>query len=187
MEGRRETLKGSNKWWHLHWPRDESLFVAAKVLSVQMAQRPAFAFCAKPVYVPFSVNVFVPATEVPEHIAYITAILNSRLMWKWFQHNGKRRGAGLEINGNVLSRSPIRRIDFSNPKEKLSHARIVELAVDLQRIETQLKQGTTGQATSVMNRRKAAADAEIDRLVVDLYGLTQSEVQEVLNATDAGT
>ena len=50
MDARRETLKSSNSWWHLHWPRDEQLWRAPKILSIQMARRPTFVPASKPVY-----------------------------------------------------------------------------------------------------------------------------------------
>ena len=71
-------------------------------MAIQMAARPSFVAAERSVYVPFSVNVFVPHEGRPEHLYYFMAILNSRLLWKWFQHYAKRRGVGLEINGNVL-------------------------------------------------------------------------------------
>jgi Type IV secretion-system coupling protein DNA-binding domain len=37
MEARRETSNGSNKWFHLHWPREDRLFNGPKIVSPQMA------------------------------------------------------------------------------------------------------------------------------------------------------
>ncbi|MBN1590892.1 MAG: N-6 DNA methylase, partial [Pirellulales bacterium] len=53
MEARRETRGGRRPWWQLHWPRDPSLWTADKILSVQMARRPAFAAALGPAYVNF--------------------------------------------------------------------------------------------------------------------------------------
>ncbi|MFH1919823.1 MAG: N-6 DNA methylase, partial [Planctomycetota bacterium] len=78
MEARRETRRGARPWWQLHWPREESLWRSAKIVSVQMAARPAFVAATEPVYVPFSANVFVPQPGVREHLYYLTAVLNSR-------------------------------------------------------------------------------------------------------------
>ena len=89
MESRRETIKGANSWWHLHWPRDENVWLAPKVISVQMGRRPAFVCATDPVYVPFSVNVFIPNIGTREHLNYFTGLLNSELMWEWFRHHAK--------------------------------------------------------------------------------------------------
>jgi hypothetical protein len=51
MRARRETKNGSNKWWHLHWPREQALWISAKVVCLQMAERPSFVTGHNPVYV----------------------------------------------------------------------------------------------------------------------------------------
>lgn len=48
MEMRRETQKGSNKWFHLHWPRKEELFNGEKIVYPQMGAKPVFAYSSKP-------------------------------------------------------------------------------------------------------------------------------------------
>ena len=179
MEKRRETRKGSNKWWHLHWPRDESLWRTAKVLSVQMAERPSFLVSTQPVYVSFSVNVFVPFSTTKEHLNYITGLLNSRLLWRWYQHHAKRRGVGLEINGNVLSRTPIRTIDFDDPDDKARHDQMVLLVGRMLSLHKQLAGASTPHAKAIIERQIAATDRQIDRLVYELYGLMEEEVNVV--------
>ena len=149
---RRETRRGTRRWWHLHWPRDEALWRSPKVIALQMSRRPALAVAERPVYVPFSVNVFVPDPATREHPGYFAAVLNSRLLWDWFRHHAKRRGVGLEINGGVLARAPIRRIDFHDPADRRRHDRLVALV-------RQMTPAKTG-------------DGEIDELVEELYGLS---------------
>jgi adenine-specific DNA-methyltransferase len=163
MDARRETEKHSNSWWHLHWPRDEELWRSPKILSLQMADRPAFVPAEEAVYVPFSVNVFVPSGSTREHLNYLTALLNSRLLWEWYRHRAKLRGAGLEINGHVLGSTPVHRIDFSDPAERASHDRIVSL-VDRMLV---LNRCTPPEKL----REIRATDREIDELVRGLYGV----------------
>ncbi|MFH2119557.1 MAG: N-6 DNA methylase [Pseudomonadota bacterium] len=79
MQERRETKNGANSWWHLHWPRDESLWTSPKVISIQMGARPSFTLSTTPVYVPFSVNVFVPHSTTEEHLNYMLGITTVRL------------------------------------------------------------------------------------------------------------
>lgn len=153
LDARRETAHGQRAWWQLHWPRDERIWLAPKVIVVQMASRPSAAGAIRPVYVPFSANVFVPATETREHVLYFTALLNSRALAEWFRHHAKRRGVGLEINGKVLAAAPIRRIDFEDPADRATHDRLVELAAEMAKSPSQ------------------ETDQAIDQLVDRLYGL----------------
>ena len=183
MEQRRETRKGSNCWWHLHWPRQERLWESAKILSVQMGARPSFVPAFERAYVSFSVNVFVPVQTTQEHLSYICGLLNSRALWKWYQHRAKRRGVGLEVNGNVLERTPIRRIDFSDSKDTDRHDRIVELVGRVLSARGRLDATKTAHQETVLQRQIEATDGEIDRLVYELYGLTEEEIAIVEEAT----
>ncbi len=155
MEARRETRRGTRSWWQLHWPRDERLWQSAKVISVQMARRPSFVAAMGPVYVPFSANVFVPSETTQENPHYFAALLNSRLLWQWYEHHAKRRGVGLEINGRVLVQTPIRTIDFSHPADRRGHDRLVELVEQLQN------------APDAETAERF--DRQIDRIVLELY------------------
>ena len=168
MEARRETRQGARRWWQLHWPREDRLWHTAKIVSVQMGRRPAFVPATRPVYVPFSTNVFVPRSTTGEHLNYLAAVLNSRLMWTWYRHHAKRRGVGLEINGHVLRRTPIRRIDFSNAADKSRHDRIVTL------VDQMLKRGRESSSEPLVD-----TDRRIDRLVCELYGLSDQEMATV--------
>jgi methylase of polypeptide subunit release factors len=175
MEARRETLRGARPWWQLHWPRDEQLWKSPKIISLQMARRPAFVPATAPVYVPFSTNVFVPHARTGEHLYYITALLNSRLTWKWHRHHAKRRGVGLEINGHVLARTPIRTIDFSKPTERASHDRLVALVRHMLRLNRRLHEASGG-GRAPIDERIGNVDRQIDSLVYDLYDATEPEI-----------
>ncbi|HEX8699004.1 MAG TPA: N-6 DNA methylase [Myxococcaceae bacterium] len=162
MEERRETQNGARKWWHLHWPREPELWTSAKILALQMAERPSFAYAPGECYVPFSVNVFVPRPGSALSPYYILGVLNSRLLWKWFLHRAKRRGVGLEINGNVLRQAPIQPIDFTNAAQVKRHERISTLA----------------QRLSAPRPRKAGLaglQRQIDLEVYELYGLNTAQ------------
>jgi hypothetical protein len=165
MEARRETRLGRRAWWHLHWPRAESIWPSAKLIAVQMGPRPAFVPAIGPAYVPFSVNVFVAGNSIPEHLYYLAGLLNSRLLWNWFRHHAKRRGVGLEINGHVLAATPIRRIDMAVPADRARHDKVVDLVS--RRLELEQRQRATGALCPEIE----PLEAEIDRLVCELYGV----------------
>ena len=185
MEKRRETRKGSNRWWHLHWPRKEEIWEAPKIMAMQMARRPSFVASSSPVYVPFSVNVFVPADDVEEDLSYLVGVLNSRPGWFWFQHHAKRRGVGLEINGGVLERFPMPRIDFRKPDLVAAHRAIAERAEAMIELHAERrKAGPTHEAT-LLDRRIEVIDGELDELVASLYGLDEAQVAAVRIATVA--
>lgn len=179
MDARRETKNNVNKWWHLHWPRDEALWVQPKLVVLQMAERPSVAVVRKPAYTSFSTNVFVPFDGVTEALEYFAGVLNSRLLWRWFEHNAKRRGVGLEINGNVLRRAPIRRIDFQIAAERQLHSDIAERVREISQLTERVSRAANPGAIEVLRRHMGEIDRQLDSLVYQLYEVPHAERAQV--------
>ena len=180
LEMRRETRAGQNCWWHLHWPRDDRLWAADKLVALQMASRPSFVPLKGPSYVPFSANVFVPSGETREDLRYLCGLLNSRVLWGWFLHHAKRRGVGLELNGHMLEKVPIRRIDFDNPQDLRRHDELVRL-VDRRLAQSTLKNEEPHDAanSATIDVNILQIETEMDSLVTSLYGLSPAEIDLV--------
>ena len=109
MDRRRETANGSNKWFHLHWPREQRLFEGPKIIGLQMAENPTFAYSDTSCYVGFGCNVIKTALNV-DALFTILGVLNSSPAAAWFATHAKRRGVGLDIGGTVLKSFPIPRL-----------------------------------------------------------------------------
>ena len=182
MEKRRETQNGAVSWWHLHWPRDEQIWQTPKIIALQMSKRPTFAVARQPVYVPFSVNVFVPDPDTSEDLNYFAGLMNSKLMWSWYSHYAKMRGIGLEINGNVLARTPIFRINFSSSAQKGRHNEIVTKVATMLEAKRQLAAAKTDKDKTYYENKCASLDRQIDLIVYDIYGLTEEEIKLVESA-----
>lgn len=123
LEQRRETHQGKVAWWHLHWPRESRLFECPRILAVQMAQEPRFAYVESPTYVGFSVNVIVarPASQVSDiprlPLEALAVILNSGSAATWFDAHAKRRGIKLDITGSALKSFPLPEVTHSVANE----------------------------------------------------------------------
>ena len=116
LERRREVASGALAWWHLHWPREERLFTAPRVLCMQMGHVPRFVWAECPSFVGFSQHVIVERTQPDADrmsepggpsLAALSAILNSSPARGWFETHAKRRGANLDISGSVLKQFPL--------------------------------------------------------------------------------
>ncbi|MSR60674.1 MAG: hypothetical protein EXS05_24045 [Planctomycetaceae bacterium] len=153
LERRRETRLGKCAWWHLHWPRDERIFLLPRILSVQMGRRPQFAFADDPTFVGFSINLILPATKTTHSLPALTGILNSALAGEWFERHAKRRGVHLEINAHVLR-------DFPVPLPNLSLDKKLAALVGQRQ-----KQPYDSEAAARFER-------DIERLVEKWYGLS---------------
>eukprot|EP00456_Euglypha_rotunda_P059215 TRINITY_DN493_c5_g1_i2.p1 TRINITY_DN493_c5_g1~~TRINITY_DN493_c5_g1_i2.p1 ORF type:complete len:618 (+),score=134.77 TRINITY_DN493_c5_g1_i2:594-2447(+) len=151
LERRREVRSGQIGWWHLHWPREERLFIEPRVLCLQMGHEPRFAFAEQPTYVGFSMNVIVAnqaSADSALSVAALTAILNSARAKRWFEANAKPRGAHLDISGTVLKQFPL-------PKTSPP-----EIVAELDRMARRWP--TTVEA-------RAIAEAQLDELIEQLY------------------
>ncbi len=80
----------------------------------------------------------------------------------------------------VLSREfPIRPIDFSNPADVQRHDRLVALVERMLSLHQQFAFAQTPTERTVLQRQIDLTDGEIDRLVYQLYDLTDEEIKIV--------
>jgi hypothetical protein len=91
-------------------------------------------------------------------------------------------GGYFAANKQFLVQLPIRVIDFSDKKDVRRYDRMVALVEQMLSLHKQLAAAKSEAQKTVIQRQIDAADAEIDRLVYDLYGLTPEEIQLVEGA-----
>ncbi len=72
-------------------------------------------------------------------------------------------------------------IDFSDPADVARHDRMVELVQSMLDLHKLASAGTDHDKT-LLARRIEATDRQIDRLVYELYGLTEEEIEIVEEA-----
>lgn len=110
LETRREVQRGRIAWWHLHWPREERLFVQPRILAVQMVREPRFAVATAPTFVGFSLNVITSKgnrLDSENDLHALCGLLNSSVAREWFETHAKRRGVNLDVGGTVLKEFPL--------------------------------------------------------------------------------
>lgn len=126
-------------------------------------------------------------TLKPDHeyqgLPYLLGHLNSSLL-RWFFPfvSTPFRGGWLSANRQFLSQLPIRPINFSDPVDKASHDRMVQMVDQMLALHKQLAAAKTGHDKTLIQRQIDATDRQIDRLVYELYGLTEEEVRIVEGA-----
>jgi DNA-binding protein H-NS len=81
---------------------------------------------------------------------------------------------------------PIRIVNFSDKSEKAAHDRIVSLVEQMLELHKQLATARTPQEKTALERQINATDSQIDRLVYDLYGLTEEDIKIVEGKTEPG-
>ena len=70
-------------------------------------------------------------------------------------------------------------INFENPSEKARHDKLVSLVERMLELKKKYHETRMEQDKELCERQIKMVDAQIDRLVYDLYGLTEEEVKVV--------
>jgi hypothetical protein len=73
----------------------------------------------------------------------------------------------------------LRPINFADPADVARHDRMVALVEAMLDLHRKLAAAVTGQEQAVLQRQIVVTDRLIDRLVYELYGLTEAEVGTV--------
>jgi type I restriction-modification system DNA methylase subunit len=118
---------------------------------------------------------------------YLLGVLNSRLFWFAISHIsipfGIRAGEyRYRLIYQYMEKVPIRVIDHANKADSVSHGDIVKLVDQTLAWHKNLGTAKTPQEKTVLGRQISATDAQIDRLVYELYGLTPEEIAIVQSA-----
>lgn len=130
-------------------------------------------------YYGHSITPFKKFPTDPHNIRYFLGIANSRLI-SWYgalvlPNFGK--DIFPKLNPKDVSEIPIKIIDFCNLHGRKQHDRLVVLVERM--LELHKRSPQTPQEQDQLQREIAATDAAIDRLVYELYGLTEEEINIV--------
>lgn len=160
MEARRENMQGKLTFIHLHWPRDEYFFEKGpKLLCMRKCITPTFYYTEKTAFVMMAFNV-IKTERI--NLKYLSGLLNSSLIKFWLNHKGKMQGDIFQVD-----KEPILDIPIYKPVDEKQQP-IIQLVDKI--LET--KEQNSEADTSLW-------EAEIDKLVYELYGLTEDEIKIV--------
>jgi hypothetical protein len=108
-------------------------------------------------------------------LKYLLGVLNSKLMGWYYETSFPT----LHVQRNELAELPIRTIDFADPVDAARHARMVALVEQMLALHQRRAAARTPHEQSVLAAQIAATDRQIDRLVYELYGLSEEEIRIV--------
>jgi hypothetical protein len=129
----------------------------------------------------FTVTIGKESRLKPE---YVLGLLNSKLLfWRLGTLSNIFRGGWITCTKQYFGALPIRNIDFSSPADKSRHDQVVHLVEQMLSLHQRLSAAArTPQEKTALERQITATDTQMDRLVYDLYGLTQEEIKIVERA-----
>jgi hypothetical protein len=171
-------------WWELRPCDYYDYFGAPKVVFPDICKGPRFFLDRSGLYLANT------AYCLGVDDLYLLGLLNSRLFWFSISNIsipfGIRAGKyRYRLIYQYMEQVPIRVVDPSNRSDKLRHDRMVGLVEQVLVLHQQLGAARTPQEQTALERQISASDAQIDRLVYDLYGLTVEEIRIVEESTAA--
>jgi hypothetical protein len=111
---------------------------------------------------------------------YLLGLLNSKLITYYFSKvSALMRGGYLRFFNQTVEQIPIRTINFTDPSDKARHDRMVTLVSQMLDLNKKVQDARLEQEKTQLSRQIEATDASIDKLVYELYGLTEEEIKIV--------
>jgi hypothetical protein len=178
----REHGKFASSGWYQLYPKNLDCWEKPKILLPYMVTRLSAYYDEDNLYF---VNVTTGGfglTLRTENFGfqYLVGLLNSRLL-DWFLKKVSTtfHGGYFAANKQFLVQLPIRLIDFDDKQDRARHDRMVALVEQMLTLHRDLAAANTAHDKTLAERQIAATDKQIDRLVYELYGLTEAEIAVV--------
>lgn len=157
MEERRENQQGRIKYYHLHWPREQSAFdYGEKILVPRKCVTPAFCYTEKEAYVMMAINVIKTGRV---NMKFLSGLLNTKLIAFWLRNRGKMQGLNYQ-----LDKEPLQQIPIAVPGIEVQ-TRIGHLVDEI------IVRKSANENASIQD-----VENQIDNIVYHLYDLTYDEV-----------
>ena len=115
-------------------------------------------------------------------LRYLAGLLNSRLVNFYYNttYGGDKLSGGyLRIGPPQLSTIPVATVNLESSHDRARHDRMVALVEQMLQLHRDLAAAKTAHDKTLAERQIAATDKQIDRLVYELYGLTEEEIAVV--------
>ena len=158
LDAVKKAITSDNKPYGLHRAREERFFRGEKIVSLRKCVgRPCFSYNDFDCYVP-AMYYIIKTTRWD--LKFLTGILNSKVISFWLRNKGKMQGENYQIDKEPLMSIPIPIVDETEQKS------ITDIIKQIIKIKTDNPSADT-----------SALESEIDRLVYQLYGLTEEEIK----------
>lgn len=179
-----EERKQYKKWYSFSAPRNLDIHERAHILIPLLADHGMFCrivgdssgYCLM-ASGGFSITIHPGIKLTPN---YVLGLLNSRLIfWQLRRISNMFRGGWITCTKQYVETLPIRMINLSNPPDVIKHDQISTYVENMITLNTQLSLAQTPTERTILQRQIDATDHEIDRLVYELYELSEEEIRIV--------
>lgn len=118
-----------------------------------------------------TLQVIVSTKDDVQNLKFLQGILSSTLMNYYLVNY-----LADDMNKSYLEKIPIRIINFSDSADNARHAKVVSLVTQMLELNQKLQTARLDQEQKEFRRQIVAIDADIDKLVYELYGLNATEI-----------
>jgi TaqI-like C-terminal specificity domain len=182
----RESGKANNDQWYGYiYRKNLTLFETPKIIVQVISLLGRYAYDENNVYFTGGGNgPYYGVRWLDENnlhsLHYLQGLLTSKLL-DAFLHSVSSpfRGGYWSYGKRFIEQIPIRTINFSNPTDKALHDRLVELVERMLSLYKRLTDAKMPRDKTMLQQQIEATDKQIDRLVYELYGLTEEEIRTV--------
>jgi hypothetical protein len=191
LESRERGKWRHNRWYAFGRSQNLSEMEQKKILTPSIAKSASFTLDSKDFYYfvgsggggggGYGITLKSEEQMVYE---YVLGLLNSNLLDYFLKSfSSPFSGGYYAYNRQYIEQLPIRTINFSDPKDKARHDKMVELVERMLTLNKQLAAAKSPDEKTRTQRQIDATDHQIDQLVYELYGLTEKEIQIVKGGT----
>ena len=170
---------GSYQWYEIQDSVDYfTEFEKPKIIAPAIVNKATFAYDTQGFYSNDKTTI------IPTNDLYLLGLLNSTITdYVIRQIASTKQGGYFEQKPMYISQLPIRRINFENPAEKSTHDEIVKLVEQMLAFQKEcqsVRPEDEYDRVRNLERQIARVDEAIDKLVYELYGLTEDEIKIVV-------
>ncbi len=183
----RYSINWNGKQWisYGHWlgaPREKRFFTKPRILVRQIISgdplRIYAGYTEEELYNAQIAFSLILKDDYSISLKYILAILNSVLLT--FYHRYRYLDLSKQTFQKILIQDakyfPIYLPDLDNKQDKARHDRMVKLVEHMLALNQELAAARTEHDKTALQRQIDATDGQIDKLVYELYGLTEEEI-----------
>ena len=167
------------EWFELQQPQYNyfDFFINPKIIYPDIASEPRFAYDEESFF--GATTIFI----IPMKDLYLLGLLNSKIGALYFSNvcaalEGKNEKY-LRFKRQYLLGFPVRIINFSDPIDVVHHDHLVTLVEQMLTLHNQSAAAKLPGEQERIQREIEMTDRQIDKLVYELYGLSEEEIKIV--------
>lgn len=171
----KEVSGGKHPWWSLHRPRKLSIFDSPKFIGVTTSRKiEVIPDLEENLVVTDACYVFTVRKYAHQ---FVLGVIHSNLFLWMYRVSNQGDGRVIpQVKAAKLGELPFRQLDFRNPEDVAKHSRMVALVDTMLALHRQQAEETNPDTLRQIENQITATDRQIDRLVYDLYDLTEDEI-----------